>query len=364
MGARAAGQRRRAARVGPNFAQHRRLDRLRDLLSRHPRGVSLMDLGRMLAVDQRTVRRYLKEIEREYELSPLRPRGGGPCLWRIRPGEIPRKIEIRRAQAYALLATRGLFDALQGSALFDEIDMAMSKLRAFADRPGRGPNAGLANTRLEERFVYLPRLTRDYSDKSEELDELFLSVSELRPLSLRYLRADKVRATRDEPVLVIHPYALVLHGDCVYCVGAVAATQEMRTFAFDRMRDLRALSEERFELPRGFRVEDHFQGELGALVPATPVRVVVDLDARAARSVRDARWHPSQRLSALAGGGVRVTFAVEDAEALLGWVLGFGRSAQVVEPESLRELVQRELAAMLEAYASEAERDARARASR
>ena len=86
----------------------------------------------------------------------------------------------------------------------------MSKLRAFADRPGRGPNAGLANTRLEERFVYIPRLTRDYSDKSEELDELFLAVSELRPLSLRYLRVDKVRASRDEPVLVIHPYALVL----------------------------------------------------------------------------------------------------------------------------------------------------------
>ena len=71
----------------------------------------------MLAVDQRTVRRYLKEIEREYELSPLRPRGGGPCLWRIRPGEIPRKVEIRRAQAYALLATRGIFEALQGSAV-------------------------------------------------------------------------------------------------------------------------------------------------------------------------------------------------------------------------------------------------------
>jgi predicted DNA-binding transcriptional regulator YafY len=317
----------------------------------------------MLAVDQRTVRRYLKEIEREYELSPLRPRGGGPCLWRIRPGELPRKVEIRRAQAYALLATRGLFSALQGSALFDEIDMAMNKLRAFADRPGRGPNAGLANTRLEERFVYLPRLTRDYSDKSEELDELFLAVSDLRPLSLRYLRADKVRVSRDEPALVIHPYALVLYGDCVYCVAAVAGTPEIRTFAFDRMRDLRSLAEERFELPRSFRVEDHFQGELGALAPQAPVRVVVDLDARVARSVRDARWHPSQKLSALAGGGVRVAFAVDEPESLLGWVMGFGRSAQVVEPDSLRELVQRELAATLEAYAAEAERDGRARAA-
>ncbi|MEO8177767.1 MAG: WYL domain-containing protein [Deltaproteobacteria bacterium] len=341
--------RRRGLRIGPSFAQHRRIDRLRELLSRHPRGVTLMELGRMLAVDARTVRRYLKEIEREYELSPLRPRGGGPCLWRIRPSELPRKMEIRRAQAMALLATRGIFDALQGSALFDEIDMAMSKLRAFADRPGRGPNAGLSNARLEERFVYLPRLTRDYSDKSEELDELFLAVSELRPLSLRYQRADKARAGREEP-LVIHPYALVLHGDGVHCVASQVATEEIRTFAFDRMRDLQALSEERFELPRNFRVEEHFHGELGALVPSVPVKVVIDLEGRAARSARDVRWHPSQKSSALPGGGVRVTLAVDEPESVLGWVLGFGRSAQVVEPESLREAVQRELSAALEGY--------------
>ena len=55
----AASARRRGLRFGPSFAQHRRIDRLRELLSRHPRGVTLVDLGRMLAVDRRTVRRYL-----------------------------------------------------------------------------------------------------------------------------------------------------------------------------------------------------------------------------------------------------------------------------------------------------------------
>ena len=353
----ASGLRRRGLRIGPSFAQHRRIDRLRELLSRHPRGVTLVDLGKMLAVDSRTVRRYLKEIEREYELSPLRPRGGGPCLWRIRPSELPRKVEIRRAQALALLATRGVFHALQGSALFDEIDMAMGKLRACADRPGRGPNAGLANARLEERFVYLPRLQRDYSDKSEELDELFLAVSDLRPLSFRYqrgeaqLRGEKARSGREE-ALVIHPYALVLYGDGVHCVACQVASNEIRTFSFERMTDLRTFSEERFELPRNFRVEDHFEGELGRITPRAPIKVVIDLDARVARSARDARWHPSQKTSALPGGGVRVTLAVDDSEAVLGWVLGFGSAAVVVEPESLRESVQREVAAMLEGYAA------------
>jgi predicted DNA-binding transcriptional regulator YafY len=308
--------------------------------------VTLYELASMLKVAPRTMRRYLKEIEREYELSPLRPRAGGPCLWRISPSELPRKVEMRRAQAYALLATRHIFDSLQGSALFDEIDMAVGKLRAFAGRPGRGPNAGLSNTRLEDRFVYLPRLTRDYSDKSEELDELFLAVSELRPLSLRYPRARQGR----EEQLTIHPYALVLYADAVYCVGYHVAREEIRTFAFERMRDTVALSDERFELPSSFRVEDHFRGELGAPAPLAPIKVVVELDAGAARRVRDAKLHPSQKSLAIAGGGARVTFQVDDPSLLLGWVLGFGSAAEVLEPEALREQVREELQAMLANY--------------
>jgi predicted DNA-binding transcriptional regulator YafY len=277
-------------------------------------------------------------------------------LWRIHPSELPRKVEMRRAQAYALLATRRIFDSLQGSALFDEIDMAVGKLRAFADRPGRGPNAGLANARLEDRFVYLPRLARDYSDKSEELDELFLAVSELRPLSLRYPKprhAGPASAPSREERMTIHPYALVLYCDAVYCVGYHVARQEIRTFALDRMRDAHVSSEERFDLPSNFRVEDHFHGEFGALSPEAPTKVVIELDAQGARIVRDAKLHPSQKSSAIAGGGMRLTLQVDDPALLVGWVLGLGRCAAVVEPESLREQVRLELEAMLATYGAE-----------
>jgi predicted DNA-binding transcriptional regulator YafY len=319
---------------------------VKELLASHPRGVSLYTLAETLAVDPRTMRRYLKEIEREYELSPVRARGGGPCLWRIHPRELPRKVEMRRPQAYALLATRRVFDSLQGSALFDEIDMAVGKLRAFADRPGRGPNAGLSNARLEERFVYLPRLARDYSDKTEELDELFLAVSELRPLSLRYPRTRQGREER----LTIHPYALVLYCEGVYCVGFVPAREEIRTFSLDRMRDVLALSDERFDLPENFRVEEHFEGEFGVAAPKLPQKVVLDLDAASARSMRDVKVHPSQKASTSPGGGLRITLHVEDPMALASYVLGLGSGAQVVEPESLREQLRSELELMLASY--------------
>src|SRR6185295_12363471 len=50
---------------------------------------------------------------------------------------------------------------------------------------------------------------------------------------------------------------------------------------------------------------------------------------------------PIAKTSALAGGGVRVTLSVDDTEAVLAWVLGFGSAAVVVEPEAWRESVLR-----------------------
>ena len=82
----------RVQRGRPNgaFTQHRRLDRLRDILARHPRGLTLYELADALGVSVRTMRRYMPEVEREYDLESSATRPGGPLLWRIRQTEMPR----------------------------------------------------------------------------------------------------------------------------------------------------------------------------------------------------------------------------------------------------------------------------------
>jgi len=62
------------------FTQHRRLDKLLELLERHPRGLSLYDLAGALSVTVRSMRRYLKEVEREYELESVPTRGVAALL--------------------------------------------------------------------------------------------------------------------------------------------------------------------------------------------------------------------------------------------------------------------------------------------
>ena len=328
------------------FSQHRRLAALRAQLEQHPRGVTIYELAAKLDVTPRSMRRYLKEIGKHSELLVGAKRPGGPQLWRLAPGDIPRKVGLRRHQAYALLAARKLFEPLRGSTLFEEIDLAASSLLAVARRPGRGPNAGVADARLEERFLYLPFAPKLYADKANELDDLFQAVADLRALRCRYRRTSDGRDER----LTLHPYAMVLYKDAIYCVGLHVAQKVVRTFLLDRMSDTECVTKAHFKLPADFVVTDYFQGQFGMWHGDDRTRVVVEFDATVAEFVRTRRVHTSQCIDELEGGGVRLTMELGDMTEVATWVLGFGKTARVVEPASLVEAVTGELRAALGRY--------------
>jgi predicted DNA-binding transcriptional regulator YafY len=333
-----------AAARGPGrprgkFTQHRRLDNLRSLLEQNPKGLTLYELASALDVTPRSMRRYLGEMKDRLDLVSVPERSGGAPRWRIDPASIPRKVELRRTQAYALLAARRVFEPMRGSTLFEEIDLATQRLVSIARRPGRGPNAGVADARLEDRFLYLPFSPKDYRQKTDELDDLFQAVADLRPLSCKYRGS---RETGEERI-TIHPYAMVLYRDAVYCVGLHVGKNEIRTFLLDRMRDTDISVSDRFDLPADFRIDDYFQGQFGIWRGTQSLRVVVDFDARVTEYVRSRKVHVTQRLSALPDGGVRLTMTVGDLTEVASWVLGYGDTALVVEPPELVERIKGEL---------------------
>ncbi|MFO0661510.1 MAG: WYL domain-containing protein [Polyangiaceae bacterium] len=328
------------------FTQHRRIDRLRTLLEQNPKGMTLYELADALEITPRSMRRYLREVERVLDLISDPERAGGPLRWRIDPTAMPRKVELRRTQAYALLAARRIFEPMRGSTLFEEIDLATQRLVSIARRPGRGPNAGVADARLEDRFLYLPFSPKDYRQKTEELDDLFQAVADLRPLRCKY------KSLRDgtEERITIHPYALVLYRDAIYCVGVHVQKNEIRTFVLDRMRDTDLSSTERFELPQDFKVDDYFQGQFGIWRGTATYKVVIEFDAKVAEFVRSRRVHTTQKLSSLPDGGVRLSITVGDLTEIISWVLGFGQTAKVIEPPELLEKVKAELRGALAHY--------------
>ena len=275
----------RVGRPTGKFTQHRRLDVLREKLEMHAGGLSLDEIASMLRITPRSVRRYLRELALVTELESIAVRPGGVHVWRIKPSERGRTVALRRTQACAILAARRVFDPIRGSALFDEIDLALRQVEQVAQRPAvrttmRGEAA--IDARLEDRFAYHPPAPRAYANRSEDVDEAFQAVAELRVLRFRYREGTAEGAAR----ITAHPYAMVLHGGAVACVARDVDRAATRTFFLDRMTELEASTDERFELPADFAVADWFQGDFGVARSPRTVKLLLEFEPRAAEAVR------------------------------------------------------------------------------
>ncbi len=347
----------RAPKVGRpegRFTQHRRLDRLRELLESEPRGLTLQELARMLRVTQRSVRRYLLELdgttnpERFELLESVETTPGGAHLWRIKPGERGRAVSLRRAQAYAILATRRALDILKGSALFDEVDLALGHVEKVAQTPFREGRAQISGEQgLEGRFFWLPPASRSYAARGEDMDELFRAVADLRVL--RFRPRTPAGAARAERV-VFHPYAMVVHKGSIVCLGARSqgrATTEAEVVPFEAMTELRASETEHFELPTSFDVTHYVHGEFGLGKPSKQ-RALVEFEARVADEIRAKKLHRDQRIANGPEGRIRLSVPLVNVDSFTAWVLSFGDAATVVEPPE----VARHVAAILERAAA------------
>jgi predicted DNA-binding transcriptional regulator YafY len=357
MGTIAPRKRTRLGRPAGGFTQHRRLDRLREVLENQPLGLTLEALAGTLNVTQRSVRRYLRELdgtkpEEKYELLEyVETKKGGPLLWRIKPGERGRAVLLRRAQAYALLATRGALEVLRGSALYDEADLALAQIAKIAKTPFRASGkAEISGDRsLENRFFIVPPPARSYAARGEDLDELFRAVADLRVL-LYKPRAPRggagsqpPRVTDSRERVAFHPYALVVHDGAIVVLGIHPTPKrqpEIDVVPLESMTDIRTSETEHFELPDSFDPSAFVHAHFGVARPAR-TRFVVEFDARVADDVKARRLHPQQRIATASDGRVRVSLPLVDPRAAIAFVLSWGDAARVVEPPDLVDEVGR-----------------------
>jgi predicted DNA-binding transcriptional regulator YafY len=344
----------RVGRPAGKFTQHRRLDFLREKMEAHATGLTLEDLAMMLRVTTRSVRRYLRELSLITEVESVEVRPGGAHVWRIKPSERGRTVALRRTQAYALLAARRVFEVLRGSALFDEIELALGQVEQVAHRPvvrttARPPSLD-GDGRLEDRFAYVPPLPHAYTQRSEDIDAAFQAVAELTVLRFRYREdgGDGGAGGKGSRV-VAHPYALVLHGGSITCLARDLDRATLRPFVFDRMSDVQTDEADHFELPADFALSDWLQGDFGVARATSggTVKLLVEFEPRVAAAVRARKVHPSQKLAQAPDGRVRVSLSIPETPEILArvraWIFGFGSAATVLEPGELAREVAAEL---------------------
>jgi predicted DNA-binding transcriptional regulator YafY len=198
---------------------------------------------------------------------------------------------------------------------------AKSALRKLAfDRPE-------LDARERERMLAAP--TREGFDR--EFATLLEAVRSRHAVSCRYYSIGRDTESERE----IEPYGLMLSWGRWYCVGHARDRNARRVFRVDRMREVRRLKDDEFDVPRSFDIQSYLNRSPWELSDEKPIT------ARIRVAFPQSRWVVGEGLGRVLkpvtkDGGVELEFAVRTRDPFLRWLLTFGPQVEVLSPRSLK----------------------------
>ena len=253
----------------------------------------------------------------------------------FRLGDVP----FTPDEILALAFGEDLLRTLEGTVFHDSIHSALAKIRS-----GLGPELAGYVARLGESFRVLPGPHKNYAHLRETIQLLNEAVLEGRTLRMRY-RTGRTGAVSTRE---LDPYRVWYRSGGLYVVGLDHKSGEIRTFAVERIRALEATGRA-FAPDPDFDFDRYLGASFGVIAePATRVRIL--FERRWATYVEEHTWHESQLLTRRSGGRLELKMDVGGNAELRTWILSFGSGAKVLEPESLRAEVVREIAAAAKHY--------------
>lgn len=166
-------------------------------------------------------------------------------------------------------------------------------------------------------------------------------------LDLTYYSAHSNSVTRR----TVQPYLLLNRGGELYLIAHCELRGDTRDFGLHRIREYAVLEPSgAFTVPPTFDpvayLETAFELQRGQ--PLVTVRVKFSI--RQSAWIKERIYHPTQILTEEADGSVIVSLRVSGTAEAKRWVLSFGESAEVLEPESLRVDVANEVIYMNTLY--------------
>lgn len=300
------------------------------------------ELARLLEVNKRTARRDLEDLQAAgFPLEKVPD--GKHVRYRLLRGHSPPQIPFDLSEALSLYHAT-LLSPLFGNAAYHELlESALVKLQ-HAFPPAIREYVGRFKVAFSHRSPthHAPRLlgvVRVLQEQASENCRVRIAYENLKG---------------EVTERVVDPYCLRLYQGDIYLLGHCHLRGTERIFLADRIRDVEPLDEE-FRPPPGFDPEELLDTSLGIYI-GEPYVARLRFRDEAARYVLQRPLHPDQRVLAQCDGEVLVEVPARGEREVLHAVLRFGRLAEVVGPEKLREAARRELAAMAGAYADEPDR--------
>lgn len=246
---------------------------------------------------------------------------------------------ITEAEMFALLVAHKATAQYQGAPFQKPLETAFRKLIGQLDNKQRYSIHG-----LHEALSFRPLAPED--PDVETLEIASRALNESRVLRFTYRKpGEKWAETRE-----VRPYHLACIDNRWYLLGYDLNRRDIRKFVLGRLSDP-VLTPERFSRPRDFDPEVYLRTGFGVMTGSGDYEVVIEFDPWAADVMRGRRWHWSQVVTELPGGGSRLAVRLGCLDEIEEWVLRWGSHATVLRPQELGERIAKTARDLAQRYA-------------
>lgn len=309
------------------------------LIESRKKGITGTELANELEVPLRTVYRDLDAIQ-EAGFPIYTDREGKNSYWKILDTfkkDFP--VPLTVTELMALHMSRHLLTVFDGTVFHDSIESLFQKVKTALS-----PETLRYLENISGRLKISIGPARNFSGSKEVIKTLSEATAKRRRVEVLYRAISTAQVTNRK----VDPYQVWVMNGGFYLIGLCHLRNAVRTFAMDRIKSLR-VTDETFHFPKDFNLEDYLQTAFHVM-RGRPERVRVRFSPGAAHVVRERIWHPSQEVRELEEGALEVSLEVPINYEIVSWILGFGSSAEVIQPISLRRRILEELQSAASKY--------------
>jgi len=237
-------------------------------------------------------------------------------------------LQITEGELFALVVAERALQQYRGTSFEKPLLSALQKLeQSLPD------TISLSLTDVEQTISF--RTSAEPILDLEIFDALAKATTARRQLELTYRKPGQHQPEQR----VVDPYHLANINGEWFLFAFDHLRNDLRTFVPSRIKAVRPTGQT-FERRRKFSLAERLRGSFGVQSGQGEFDVVLRFHERVADYVREKKWHESQQLRELKGGGIELRLTLSSLAEVARWVLSWGGDAVVVRPAELAQLVR------------------------
>jgi predicted DNA-binding transcriptional regulator YafY len=239
----------------------------------------------------------------------------------------------------ALYFSRNMMKFLKNTVFYDSLETLFQKIRTML------PAEYIQYlNRVEAGLEVGSKPYKPYGEFGQIIDQVNEAVIHRRFIDMTYYSMSRKQTSRRKAA----PYKIWFFDGTFYMIGYCRLRKGVRIFAIDRIKALE-ITDESFEIPESFDLDSFMKSSFGVF-HGDPVRVKIWFSADIAGYIAEKIWHETQNIEYQQDGSILFTAEVAGSDEIKFWILNWGSKAVVLEPQSLKDDIRSEAAAMLKAY--------------